>query len=165
MNSLHIHILEHEDSVRKFYSKKEIELIFLWYNIEDIDDWDLKLRFFSLLLLTSNNLCLSRLESLLILMQYMYVCIYAWSITFEWMNQSELHERRTEELASISFVSIWGITDGAWLQWTSRCRFNVIFFFSLSLSLSLFLFLPLLLSLHYFVFIEWSTSFAFTRMF
>jgi hypothetical protein len=69
MNSLHIHILEHEDNVRKFYTKKEIELIFLRYNIEDIDDWDLKLPFFSFLLLTSNNLCLSRLESPLILMQ------------------------------------------------------------------------------------------------
>jgi hypothetical protein len=62
-------------------------------------------------------------------MQYIDVCVSAWPITFEWMNQSELHERWTEELASVSFVSIWSITDGAWLQWTSRRRFNVIFSF------------------------------------
>jgi hypothetical protein len=85
-----------------------------------------------------------RVAPRLILMQYMYMYIYAWSITFEWMNQSKLHERLTEELASISFVSFRRITDGAWLHWTSRRRFNVIFSFSFSLSLSRSLFLTLL---------------------
>jgi len=57
MNSLHIHILEHEDNVRKFYTKKEIELIFLRYNIEDIDDWDLKLPFFFLFYSLRATIC------------------------------------------------------------------------------------------------------------
>lgn len=86
---------------------KEIELIFLWCNIDDINGRNLKLLFL-FHSFTSNNLCLSRLRSPLMLMQSMCVCVCAWSITFEWMNQSGLHARGTEELASISFVSIWG---------------------------------------------------------
>jgi hypothetical protein len=75
---------------RKWVSfKKVIELIFLWSNIDDSNGEGLKL-LFSLLLFTSSNLCLSRLDSLLILMQYIYIYMYMYicMVNYVWMNES-----------------------------------------------------------------------------
>lgn len=146
MNSLHIHILEHEDNVCKFYSKKEIEPIFFWYNIEDINDWNLKLLFFSsLLLFTSNNLCLSRLESPLILMQYMYVYMHGQLRLNEWINLSCMKGERKNWLAFPS--SLFGVLLMVRDFSGHHVAGSMSFSFSLSLSLSCFvsLFLTLFL--------------------
>jgi hypothetical protein len=68
--------------------EKEIELIFFWYNIEDINDWDLKLLFFFFYTLYEQQFVsiLIRVASHLILMQYMhaYICM----VNYVWMNES-----------------------------------------------------------------------------
>jgi hypothetical protein len=88
INSFHIHILEHEDNVVYVLFEKEIELIFFWYNIEDINDWDLKLLFFFFYTLYEQQFVsiLIRVASHLILMQYMhaYICM----VNYVWMNES-----------------------------------------------------------------------------
>ena len=118
---------------------KEIELIFLWCNIDDINGRNLKLLFL-FHSFTSNNLCLSRLRSpsnayAIHVCVCVCVCVHGQLHLNEWINLDCMREERKNWLAFPSSL-FEVITDGAWLQWTSRRRFNVVFS-TLSLSLSL----------------------------
>lgn len=128
--------------------------------------------FFSLLLFTSNNLCLSRLESPLILMQYMYVYMHGQLRLNEWINLSCMKDERKNWLVfpSSLFWVLLMVRDfgghhvvGSMSFSSFLCFLPNSFFLSLSSSLSDFILVVTLHCVHrmeYFFY-----SFALTTMF
>ena len=86
------YILKHEDCVKEIRSRKRNWANFSCLIDEGYRTTYLSSNYFSFLRITRNDLCLYRLESLLILMQCMCMCM----VNYIWMNESiwAIQERR-----------------------------------------------------------------------